>query len=116
MLPHRFGQSNTAGWSEALNAGSDIDPISENIAIFNDNIPDVDANTELDADYFGYSLLNSHGTADRVHHACELRKQSIASCLEYTSGMLSDFGLDKFSSNYLRAANVPASSSPMSLL
>ena len=91
------------GLSDVFEPSSDIDALAENVAVFDDDVPDVDANTELDALVrshshvaLGHTALLLHGAADSVHSANELDQYPVACAFDDSSAMFGDVGLEKF--------------------
>jgi hypothetical protein len=82
-----------------------IDPITKNIVLLDNNITNVNADAEFDPlvlrdvdILFSHAALNFVGTPHGVDHAGELSNSAVPSILDDTSAMLSDFGIEKRSS------------------
>jgi hypothetical protein len=97
-----IGNADPARFGDALKAGSNIDPIAEDIVVFNDNITDVNADSKfnpLELWYidivFGHAALNFDRAAYGVHGACELDESAVPGILDDTSAMISDFWIEK---------------------
>jgi hypothetical protein len=80
---------------------SDIEPVAEDVAIFDDNITHFDADAEFDPFRDTHSriargqcLLYLAGAAHGVNHARELDEQSIAGGLEQATVMRRDLRVD----------------------
>jgi hypothetical protein len=83
------GPTDAAGLRKRLQAGRYIDAIPENIVRVEDNVPLINADSELDAlalRHFGialdHALLNLDGTAHRVYHAGKLNQHSVPGGLD----------------------------------
>jgi hypothetical protein len=68
-----------AGLGQRFQPGGHIDAIAQDVAIFDNNIAHINADTEFDpfgdADYFivrGDQLLHLAGAAQGINYACEL--------------------------------------------
>ena len=75
-----------------------IHTISEYVAVFDDHVPDVDADAKLDAFVLRYrcvtfddAALDFNSTARRVHGTCELNQDTIARPLNDPAAILGDF-------------------------
>ena len=84
--PARFG--------DALKAGSNVDAISEDVVVIDDDVPDVDAYPQLDPRIlrhigvlFGHGALDFNGTTDRIHGAGELNQQAVAGGFDDATSM-----------------------------
>ena len=79
VFPHAGGDANLTWPSQRLQPGGDIDAVPEDVAILDDNVPDVDPNTEVDAPlgrHVGVVLsdgsLHFGCAAQRINDALEL--------------------------------------------
>ena len=97
-----IGHADPARFGDALKAGSNIDTITKDIVVFNDNIADVNADAKfnpLDLRYidivFGHAALNFVGTSHGVNDAGKLDESAVAGVLDDASVMLSDFRIEK---------------------
>ena len=97
-----IGHADPARFGDALKAGSNIDPITKDIVVFNDNITDVNADAKFDplvlryiGIVFGHAALDFVGTSDGINHAGKLNESAVAGILDDASVMLSDFGIEK---------------------
>jgi hypothetical protein len=94
--------ADTAGLSDPFETHRNIDPVTKDIVLFDNDITDVNADAELDPlvlrhvdILFGHAALNFVGTSDGVDHAGELGNSAVPGILDNTSVMLSDFGIEK---------------------
>jgi hypothetical protein len=97
-----IGHADPARFGDPLKAGSNIDPITKDIVVFNDNITDVNADAKfnpLDLRYvdivFGHAALNFDRAAYGIYDAAELGESAVPRILDDTSAMISDFGIEK---------------------
>ena len=97
-----IGHADPARFGDALKAGSNIDPITKDIVVFNDNITDVNTDAKLDPldlrhidIVFRHAALDFVGTSHGVNHAGKLNESAVPCILDDTSVMLSDFGIEK---------------------
>ena len=94
--------ADTAGLCNPFETHCNIDPVTKDIVVFDNNITDVNADAEFDLlvlrhvdILFGHAALNFVGTLDGVDHAGELGNSAVPGILDNTSVMLSDFGIEK---------------------
>ena len=97
-----IGHAHPARFGDALKAGSNIDTITKDIVILNDNITDVNPDAKfnpLDLRYidivFGHATLNFDRAAYGIHDAAELDESAVPGVLDDTSAMISDFWIEK---------------------
>jgi hypothetical protein len=79
---------------------------SEDVAILDDDVADIDAHAKLDAPACGcggiagdHLLLHLDRTAYHVDDAGELGKEAVAGRLDDATPMLGDLGIDEFTAN-----------------
>jgi len=94
--------ADTARLCNPLETHCNIDPVTKDIVLVDNDITDVNADAELDPlvlrrvdILFGHAALNFVGTSYRVDHAGELSNSAVPGILDDTSVMLSDFGIEK---------------------
>src|SRR2546421_575691 len=94
--------ADTARLCNPLETHCNIDPVTKDIVLFDNDITDVNADAELDPlvlrhvdILFGHAALNFVGTSHGVDHAGELSNSAVPGILDDTSVMLSDFGIKK---------------------
>ena len=97
--------ADTARLCDPFETHCNIDPVTKDIVLFDNNITDVNADAEFDPlvlrhvdILFGHAALNFVGTSHGVDHAGELGNSAVPGILDDTSVMLSDFGIEKRSS------------------
>ena len=97
--------ADTARLCDPFETHCNIDPVTKDIVLFDNNITDVNADAEFDPlvlrhvdILFGHAALNFVGTSHGVDHAGELSNSAVPGILDDTSVMLSDFGIEKRSS------------------
>src|SRR5437879_13061649 len=95
------GDANAARLRDPLKAHRNIDRITKDVVIVDNDIPDVNADAELDPlvlwhidILFGHAALNLVGTSHGVDQAGELNEGAVPCILDDTSVMLSDFGIE----------------------
>src|SRR5207302_7673306 len=83
-------------------AHCNIDAVTKDIIIFDDNITDVNADAKfdpLDLRYvdilLGHAALNFDGTSHGVEDAGELNESAVAGILDDAPAIISDFGIKK---------------------
>src|SRR5437016_4263535 len=94
--------ADTARLCDPFETHCNVDPITKDIVLFDNDITDVNADAEFDPlvlrhvdVLFGHAALNFVGTSYRVDHAGELGNSAVPGILDDTSVMLSDFGIEK---------------------
>src|SRR5262249_54027377 len=97
------GNANAARLRDVFEPSSDVDAVAENVTVLNDNVTDVDADTELDALVgshsrvaLGHTALQLDGAPDGIHGANELDQNPVASTFDDASAMFGDIGFEKF--------------------
>src|SRR5580693_1732064 len=93
-----------------LPASRDIDPVTENILRFDNNVPEIDPNSEGDTRIFGdiriavdHRPLHLAGTADGAYHAGKLRQQAIVGVLNDAPAVLPYLWVDQLTKVRLEA-------------
>jgi hypothetical protein len=96
------GDTDAAGFRDAFQPRRDIDPITENVALIDDDIAEIDPDPELDdfvrwhrAVARGHAVLNCGGAAHGIDDACEFHEQAIACCFDDPAAILANFWIDK---------------------
>jgi len=96
------GNANPTRICDPFETHGNIDPVSEDIIVCDDNITDVNADAKLDPFVlrhiiimFRHAVLNFVGTSHGVDHAGELNEGAVPCILDDTSVTLSDFGIEK---------------------
>jgi hypothetical protein len=118
---HPTRDADAARIGQAFEAGGQIHPVAEYVALLDDDVADIDAHAKFDAALCrcrgvvgAHLLLQLDRTAHRVDDAGELGKQAVAGRFDDAAPMLGDFGIGEFTANPRNAASVPSSSSPIS--
>ena len=116
----RFGQADAAWLGQALQPGCQIYAVAIKIAALHHDIAQIDADPQQ---YLlvrrqhcirrRHPLLDLHGALHGVDHAGEFHQYAIAHQLEDPAAMLVYQRRQHLARRSLRAAKVPASSSPM---
>ena len=93
--------ANAAGLGQRFQPGGHIDAVAQDVAIFDDNIAHIDADTEFDSFRDaasgiarGQQLLHLAGAAQGVNHTGELHEQSVARSLDQPAPMRRDLRVD----------------------
>ena len=96
------GNANTTRFCDPFEAHCNIDPITKEVIVIDDNITDVNADAKFDPlvlryidILFSHVVLNLDGAAYRIHDAAELNESAVPGVLDDASVMLSDFGIEK---------------------
>src|SRR5260221_4707921 len=96
------GNANPTRLCDPFETYCNIDPITKNIIVCDDNITDVNADAKFDplvlrhiVILFGHAALDFVGASHGVDHACELDESAVPSVLDDASAMISDFGIKK---------------------
>ena len=92
--------------SQRFEPGCNVHAVTEDVAILNDDVTDIDAHAKLDAALRRYcGVVGDHlplhldRTAHRVDDAGELGKQAVAGGLNDATAMLVNFGIAEFTTN-----------------
>ena len=96
------GNANPTRLCDPFETHCNIDPITKDIIVFDDNITDVNADAKFDPlvlrhidILFRHAALDFVGTSHGVDHAGELNESAVPGILDDASVMLSDFGIEK---------------------
>jgi hypothetical protein len=88
----------------------DIDVVAKDVAILDDNIPDIDTDAKLDAVVGRYTgvapdhlALHLDGTAQCIHHTTELDQQPVVGGLDQATAVLGDFRVEEVAAQRLEA-------------
>ena len=97
------GNADRAGAGQRLHPGGDIDSVTVDVALVDDDVTDIDADAELDPAIFGnggvalrHGALDFHGAAHGIDRACKLDQRTVACRFDDTAAMLRDLGIDEF--------------------
>jgi hypothetical protein len=120
LVPDDAADANAAGLGKGFQAGRDVDPISEDVVLFDDHIPEVDPNPELDP------LLQRGGDIALAIRCCTSTAHLTASITLWNSAKKpspvfftirprcsSIFGLTSSPTCALSRSCVPSSSAPI---
>ena len=90
------------GISDAFKPHRYVDAISENVALFDDDVAKIDADTKFDPTVFGsvdialgHCALDFHGAPHRVDGACKLNQRPIARVFDDAAPVLGDLGINE---------------------
>ena len=96
------GNANTTRFCDPFETHCNIDAITKDIVVFDDNITDVNADAKfdpLDLRYIdillGHAALNFDGAAYGIYDAAELNESAVPGILDDAPAMISDFGIKK---------------------
>src|SRR5262249_31286829 len=97
-----LGDANATRLRNAFKSGGDVDPVAKNIALFNDDVPDVNTDAELYLPVRRHRFvpqvhptLDFNGAAPCVYRTCELDQDSIACSLDDAAAMFGDLRFEK---------------------
>jgi hypothetical protein len=93
------GDADAAGLGEALEARRDVDAVAEDVAVFEDDVADVDADAVVDPPVFrlgrlarGHTVLDRDRALDGIDRAGELDEGAVAGELDDAPVVLGDQG------------------------
>jgi hypothetical protein len=96
------GDANTTRFCDPFETHCNIDPITKDIIVFDDNITDVNADAKFDPlvlrhidILLRHAALDFVGASDGIDHAAELNESAVPGILDDASAMISDFGIKK---------------------
>ena len=96
------GNANAARFCDLFETHRNIDPVTKDIVLFDNNITDVNADAKFDPlvlrhidILFGHAALNFVGAAYGIDDAGELNESAVPGILDDASVMISDFGIKK---------------------
>ena len=110
------GDADTAGLGQALEACGDVDAIAINVAVLDDDVADVDPDSERDPPVFGKvrlalgdAVLEGRGAFDCVHHAREFDERTVAHQFDDAAVVLGGLGLEEILAQRLQVRAYPPS-------
>jgi hypothetical protein len=96
------GNTDTTRFCDPFETHRNIDPVTKDIILCDDNITDVNADAKFDpfvlrhiGILFGHVALNFVCTSHGVDHAGEFNESAIPGILYDASAMIRDFGIEK---------------------
>src|SRR6266566_5122928 len=96
------GNADTARFCDPFETDCNIDPITKDIIVFDDDITNVNADAKFDPldlrhidILFGHAALNFDGAAYGIHDAPEFNESAIPGILDDAPAIISDFGIKK---------------------
>jgi hypothetical protein len=99
ILLHAGGHADASWLCERLQACRHVDPITEDVTSFDDDVSLMNTDPEPDALVLGHpsislrhAPLDLNGTADRIDYACELGQQAVPSGFDDAATMLDNPG------------------------
>ena len=97
-----IGNANPTRLCDPFETHCNIDPITKDIIVCDDNITDVNADAKFNplvlrhiGIAFRHAALDFVCASDGIDHAGELNEDAVPCILDDTSAMLSDFGIEK---------------------
>jgi hypothetical protein len=109
-----IGNADATGLCNSLKAGSDIDAVTKNITVIENDVTDVNADAELNFDVLRYrgvllrhTPLDLNRTTYRINSASKLDQHSIAGGLDDAAAMYGDGGIDEGLSGRLEPGKRP---------
>ena len=100
---HGGGDTDTAHIGKLLNTRSNIHTVAENVAVFENDIAEIDADPEFDPPILRHvrisplhALLDLHGALYCISHALEFHEHAVARRLDDPALVLCDGGIDQF--------------------
>jgi hypothetical protein len=101
LIVHHSAHTDPIGFGEGFEPCRNVDAIAENIVAVDNNVPEVDADAELDAMVRRHALiailhrvLNLDCALDGFDHAREFDQKAIARCLDDAALVLSNLWVD----------------------
>ena len=97
------GDADATRIGNAFEARCDVHPIAKNIVVLNDDVPDIDADAQLDALVlrhggiaFDHAPLDVDRTTGGIDRAGEFDQHAIACALDDAASVLCDLGVKEF--------------------
>ena len=102
ILLHARRDADPAGLGQRFEPGRDVDAVAKDVAVLDDDVADIDADTELDAGRRPArrhcarpSPLHFDGAAQRIDDAAELDEQPVTGGLDEAAVVLGDFRIEQ---------------------
>ena len=102
IVAHARRDTDTARIGQRFKARGDVNAIAKDIVSVDDDVADVDAETETNLTVFrepgvplGHTALNIDGVRNRIDRAAELDQRPVARRLDDATIVLDDLGMEK---------------------
>ena len=102
LLVSAAREADAARLGDAFQPCGDVDAVAKNVVVFDDNVADIDADTQRDALVLrlsgvalGHAVLNFDGATHGVDGAGELDQDSVAGPLDDAAAVLGDLRVDQ---------------------
>jgi hypothetical protein len=109
-----LGDANPAGLGDAFEPSCNVDPIAEDIALLDDNVADVDPDTDFDALFIRnadialrHPVLQLDRAARGVHGTDEFDEYAIAGAFDDTAAVLRDGWFQEFTAVGVKSGERP---------
>ena len=106
---HTARHADTAMLGEPFQPCRHVDAVAEDVSFINDDIADVNADAKLDTAIFGncgitlsHGTLDFHGATGCVDRTRKFDQSTVARCLDHTTTVFCDLGIDQFSAPSLK--------------
>src|SRR5215469_7869226 len=100
LVSYHPADADAARFSQGLKARGDIDTVAEDVVVVDDDVAEIDADTEIDAPLRlhagvarGHLALHLDRTTNRVDHARKHAEQTIARRVDDATTVLLDLGV-----------------------
>src|SRR5205085_7765145 len=107
--------ANSAGLGQGFEARGDVDAVTENIVVLDDDVAEIDPNAEYNPQIFrhrcvplGHPALHRDGAGDGLNHARELDQDAVASCLNDTAFVFGNAWIDQFAAMASKPGKSPS--------
>ena len=97
------GHANSARFGNAFKASGNVDAISKDVVVIDNDIPDMNADAKFDplilwdrSTPLGHSALDFNSATNRIHDARELDQQAVAGGLNDPTSMLGNSEVHQF--------------------
>jgi hypothetical protein len=103
LFAHDSADADSTGLGQGLQTRCDVHPVSEDVAMLDDDIAEIDPDAEPDAPVFNdigvpgcHRALHLGGTPNRVHDTRKFHQHAVAGGLHNPPPVLHNFGIDEF--------------------
>jgi hypothetical protein len=100
---HHAADADATRLRQGFEASGDVDPVAKDVVAIDDDVAEIDADTEFNAPFrrhtgipLGDLPLHVDRTAHGVDDAGELNQKPVAGCFDDAAAMLDDPGIDQF--------------------
>src|SRR5215469_9323716 len=120
LISYHPADADAARFRQAFKARCDVDPVTEDVVVVDDDVAEIDADAEIDAPFglhtaiaCGHFALHFDRATNRIDHARKLAKETVARRVDDAAAVLPDLRVDNSRRSAFSTASVPSSFAPI---